>query len=301
MELRHLFSFVCVADTLSFSAAAIRCNITQSAVSQHIKMLESEMKCRLLIRTSHKIALTESGEALLLRAREILRQAADCKEHIHALNNCMTGELRIGVGSFIAPYVRHAAIVFMERYPGVRLNAEFTKACRLNDLLRSHTLDLAFTMNTSYPHEGIESFSCIPFHVFALMQRSHALAKKSAITYDDLLKHAVIMPDVGDRVFETFQRYVPYDLTKLNVKCIVGDPDEALAVAERTRYITFMPKLYLQHHPSLVSRPIVGLDRQLMSNAHWMKDVPMKRSAQIFLDIIREESIPYLSALEETT
>lgn len=37
-----------------------------------------------------------------------------------------------------------------------------------------------------------------------------------------------------------------------------------------------------------------------MSNAHWMQDVPLKRSAQIFLDIIRNEVVPYLSKLEQT-
>ena len=69
MELRHLQSFVYVAENLSFSVAAIRCCVTQSAISQHIKSLEDEMGCKLLIRTSHEITLTEYGEALLPRAK----------------------------------------------------------------------------------------------------------------------------------------------------------------------------------------------------------------------------------------
>lgn len=155
MELRHLRSFVYVAETLSFSIAASRCFVTQSAISQHIKALEDELGCKLLIRTSHSIMLTENGEALLPRAKEILKLTEDSKEHINALNNCMTGELRIGVGSFIAPYIRVAALIFMERYPNVRVNAEFSKATSLNRLLRDHMLDLAFTMNEAYTNEGI--------------------------------------------------------------------------------------------------------------------------------------------------
>lgn len=61
MELRHLRSFVYVAETLSFSIAASRCFVTQSAISQHIKALEDELGCKLLIRTSHSIMLTENG------------------------------------------------------------------------------------------------------------------------------------------------------------------------------------------------------------------------------------------------
>lgn len=300
MELRHLRSFVYVAETLSFSIAASRCFVTQSAISQHIKALEDELDCKLLIRTSHDIMLTESGEALLPRAKEILKQTEDCKEHIHALNNCITGELRIGVGSFIAPYVRMAALTFMERYPNVRINADFNKAHILNRSLRAHNIDLAFTMNTAYKHEGIESKPCIPFHIYAIMRNTHPLADKDKVSYEDLLKHPVIMPDVGEREFDTCQRYIQRDLTKLNTKCIISDPDEALAAVEETHWITFAPKLYLKNHPTLVAKPIVSLEQEMMSNAHYMQDVPMKRSAQLFLDIIKEESIPYIAALEET-
>lgn len=86
MELRHLRSFVYVAETRSFSIAAAKCCVTQSAISQHIKTLEDELGCKLLVRTSHDITLTEYGEALLHRAKDILKQTADCKEHIYALN-----------------------------------------------------------------------------------------------------------------------------------------------------------------------------------------------------------------------
>ena len=300
MELRHLKSFIYVAENLSFTLAATRCFITQSAISQHIKALENELQCKLLIRTSHDITLTDSGEELYIRAKEIVRQSEDCKEHIRSLNNCMTGELRIGVGSFIAPYIRVAALLFMERYPHVRINAEFTKATSLNRLLRDHTIDLAFSMNTAYKNEGIKTQPCIPFHIYAIMRKTHPLTKLDKVSYQDLLRHGVIMPDVGDRVFNTLQQYITYDLNKLNVKCIVSDPDEDLAIIEETPWVTFMPKLYLKNHPTLIAKPIVGLENELMSNAHWMKDVPMKLSVQTFLDIIQQEVIPYINELEKT-
>lgn len=299
MEIRYLKSFIWVAETLSFSIAAQKCCITQSAVSQHIKMLENEMGCKLILRSSHKLELTECGQIFLAYAKNIINQADDCKEQIHAINNCMIGELRIGVGSFIAPYIRHAITLFMERYPGVMLNCEYNKACRLNEALRIHNIDLAFTMNKAFPSEGIESLPCIPFSLYVFVKKSHILARQQFVSYSDILKHPVIMPDVGDRVFTTFQQYINCDLTKLNVKCIIGDPDEALAVVEDTNYITFMPKLYLQHHPSLTARPIIGLEETLQSNAHWMKDIPLKRTAQIFLDIIKNEAVPYISSMEQ--
>ena len=72
MELKHLRSFVLVAETASFSVAVSRCYITQSAVSQHIRSLEEELKCNLLIRNSHNVTLTECGEVLFAQAKDIL-------------------------------------------------------------------------------------------------------------------------------------------------------------------------------------------------------------------------------------
>lgn len=300
MELKHLRSFVFVAETGSFSIAATRCYVTQSAISQHIKALEEELDCQLLIRTSRTITLTEFGQELLPRAKEILKQTEDCKEHINALNNCLTGELRLGVGSFIIPYIRKAAYIFMERYPNVRLNADFGKASHLNKHLRDRTIDLAFTMNTAYEEEGIDSQKCIPFRIYAMMRDTHPLASKKAVSYEDLMKHNIVMPDMGERPFATIQQHYPHDISKFNVKCIVSNAAEALAVVEEMNCVTFLPKLYIRNHPTLVARPIIGLEKQLYSNAHWMQDVPLKRSAQLFLDILREESIPYITTLEET-
>ena len=298
MELRHLRSFVLVAETASFSVAASRCYLTQSAVSQHIKSLEEELKCKLLIRNSHSITLTECGEMLFAKAKEILKLSDGCIEQVKALNNCITGELRIGVGSFIAPYIRKTSLTFMERYPNVRLSVEFSKACRLNQMLREHKIDLAFTMNTPYDSEGIESSPCIPFSVSVIMSKRNHLAKLERVSFKDLLKHNAIMPDVGERVFATFQNYIHEDLSKLKVKAIVSNADEALSVIDEGNFITFLPNIYLRNYPELTSRPIVGLEHRLISNSHWMSDIPMKKSAQLFLDILQEETVPYFKALQ---
>ena len=92
MELRHLMSFVLVAETASFSVAVSRCYITQSAISQHIKALEEELKCKLLTRNSHNATLTECGE-VLFQAKEMDNLSDEYIKQINILNNCITSEL----------------------------------------------------------------------------------------------------------------------------------------------------------------------------------------------------------------
>jgi epsilon-lactone hydrolase len=73
IELRHLRSFVAVADELNFGRAAARLYLSPPALSRQISSLERLVGCELLRRSTHEVALTLAGEALLERARELLR------------------------------------------------------------------------------------------------------------------------------------------------------------------------------------------------------------------------------------
>jgi epsilon-lactone hydrolase len=77
VELRHLRSFVAVAEELNFGRAAERLYITQPALSRQIAGLEQAVGCELLRRSTRRVELTLAGEALLDRARPLLRDADD--------------------------------------------------------------------------------------------------------------------------------------------------------------------------------------------------------------------------------
>ena len=72
IELRHLRSFVAVAEELNFGKAATRLYLSQPALSRQISALERLVGCELLRRSTHRVELTLAGEALLDRARRIL-------------------------------------------------------------------------------------------------------------------------------------------------------------------------------------------------------------------------------------
>lgn len=299
MNLIHLQSFVCVVEKESFSIAAGLCNLTQSAVSQHVKAMEEDLGAKLLIRNTHSIALTESGKTLYQSAKRILKEASDCYEEISNINQCLKGELNIGVGSFIEPYIRKAAVAMMEKYPGVKLNVEFGKATRLNQLLREHKLDIAFTMNTAYVDEGIESEPCIPLRIYAVMSQTHPLASKEEVSYADIMRFPVLMPDAGERVYATIQKYMGCVLNKLKVKAVVNSSAAILNVLDELKAMTFLPKQYVAHRSDLVAIPIKELRMEMSSNVHWMKDVSMKTSAKMFMKIVREDVMPLFKVMEE--
>lgn len=298
MEIYQLITFVSVAESGSFSLSSKRLGRTQSAISQQIKTLEDELNVKLFVRNFRDVSLTEAGNSLLPFARQILNSCNNAKDHVTGLSGRVEGELNIGVGFAIEPYIRKALIEMMRLYPEVRINIVYSQAWLLNQQLSAHKLDVAFTMNDSYQCEGILSKPLVPIHIRAIMPKTHVLAKNKKLSFDDIIKHYVIMPDADDRVYSTIQKIMNVDLRKLRVRAVISDADAILNLIEDVGMITFLPSLYIADRPNLVAIPIEGLEKEVISKAHWMADTYQKKSAEIFIKLIEDFAIPYYKSIQ---
>jgi len=121
MELRHLAAFAAVAETLHFGRAAERLGVAQPAVSQVVARLERELGVALFERTSHRVALTPAGAALLPDARAALTAADRVRDRAAALAAGATGTLRVATTTAIGPRLAAAQAAFAVRHPEVRV------------------------------------------------------------------------------------------------------------------------------------------------------------------------------------
>ena len=146
MDARQLEYFVAVAEELSFTRAAQRCHVVQSALSYQIARLERETGVALFERTSRSVALTPAGRVLLPRARHILAELELAAAELTALAGLLTGRLRLGmIGSAAAePVVERALVGFHRRHPGVEIAIEDTGSADMAGRIRAGDLDLAF-------------------------------------------------------------------------------------------------------------------------------------------------------------
>lgn len=101
IELRHLRSFVAVADELNFSRAAQRLFLSQPALSRQIRGLERLIGCELFRRSTQRVELTLAGEALLVRTRTLLADAEDAI----AATRAVGGELTARMTNLWRPWV----------------------------------------------------------------------------------------------------------------------------------------------------------------------------------------------------
>ncbi len=123
MNLRHLEHWLALAETGSFSRAAEKLHITQSALSRSIQALEDELGGALVDRIGKRNELTPLGRSVLARARRIVHEAAELKQGAAVMQQGNLGHLRLGLGSGPGAVLMTPWLVHMARhYPGVKIS-----------------------------------------------------------------------------------------------------------------------------------------------------------------------------------
>ena len=142
MELRQLRAFVKVVEVGSISRAALDLNVVQSALSQQITKLESELSTRLLQRSPQGVTPTEAGVAFFREAQLTLRHAEQAVRV--AQESRLSGTVSVGLAPTTAAVLGMPLMrALRERYPDVRLHMVESLSGHLTSMLNARQLDLA--------------------------------------------------------------------------------------------------------------------------------------------------------------
>ncbi len=198
MEIRQLRAFIAIAEMGTFTAGAVRVHVTQAAISMQIRQLENELGAKLFIRAPRRVMLTEAGEQLLQRARQILRDHDAAVDEIAELAGAERGRLRVGSAS---------AMVTTDVLPGLlkqvrkqHAGAEITVASGTSEALVQQILggelDVAFV---SLPVEarGINTERLSQDQLVAIASPRHKLAKQRTLSAYTLAGEKLILGERG--------------------------------------------------------------------------------------------------------
>ncbi len=97
MELRQLRHFLCVAETGSFSKAAVRLSLTQPVLSREVRMLEEEFGEQLFYRNGRGVVLSTAGELLAGHARDMVGISDQLKAEMSARRDTPSGKVVIAL------------------------------------------------------------------------------------------------------------------------------------------------------------------------------------------------------------
>jgi DNA-binding transcriptional LysR family regulator len=198
MEMRQLRAFVAIADAGTFTAGAQRVNVTQAAISMQIRQLETETGAPLFIRAPRRVILTEAGEHLLQRARQILREHDAALEEIAELAGAERGRLRIGSAS--AMVTTDSLPIILQGLRKQHTRAEVMVVSGTSEALVEQILagelDIAFV---SLPVEarGIQTEQLSQDELVAIGSTKHRLAEQTTVSPYALAGEKLILGERG--------------------------------------------------------------------------------------------------------
>lgn len=288
MEIRQLRYFAKVAETLNFSDAAKALYITQSTLSQQIKQLEQELNAPLLLRNSHSVSLTEVGEELLPYALRTLHAADLCVDRIHDLQQLLTGTLNIGVTYTFSPILAETLLVFMKRYPHVRLNIYYKPMEELMELLSNRKVDFVLAFKSSVCHDEIESHILFDNHLAVIAGDSHPLAKKDKVKLSELEPYDIALPSKGLQARNALDKALSKYMTKLRVRLELNEVNILLKLVKQSQLVTVLAEATIRNEQGIKAVPLDFPENEMAGCVHVLKNTYRKHSMQEFIRLLSE-------------
>lgn len=171
MDMHHIRYFLAVCETLNFTRAAEKCNVTQPALSRAIQQLEEEVGGLLFRRERSLTHMTDLGALLRPRLQQIMDDVTSVKKEVKRFLTLEEANVTLGIMCTIGP-TRFTGLLadFRMRYPGVTLKLVEGDPPRLSELLETGEIDVAimgaaegfperFSVETLYRERFLIAFS----------------------------------------------------------------------------------------------------------------------------------------------
>lgn len=188
MQIETLKIFCDLVETRSFSQAAERNFVTQSAVSQQVRGLEEMFKHRLLerVRGRREVRLTEVGEVFYQESRSVVAAYNQLQARVRGVDGAVTGTVRVATVYSIGLHELPPAVRrFMALYPSAKIDLEYSRTTRVVRDVLGGAVELGVV---AYP-EKRRGLSIIPLpgdRLALICPPQHALAARKKVKAADL-------------------------------------------------------------------------------------------------------------------
>jgi DNA-binding transcriptional LysR family regulator len=206
VSLRQLRVFEAAATNRSFSKAAEALHLTQPGVSMHIKELEASAGLPLFERIGRKLYVTEAGQELLARAREILRALKDAEDTLDGLRGLRRGRINLAVVSTAKYFVPQLLARFGKDFPELEIRLAVNNRDSVIGQLAANEVDLAIMGRSPQTLDTIaEPFAQNPHVIIAAPD--HPLAAHRRILVETVARENFIVREPGSGTRLAMQQF----------------------------------------------------------------------------------------------
>lgn len=255
MNLRHLRTFVAVADAGGLRRAAGRVNLSQPAISRQLHALEAELGVRLFDLIRRRVQLTSAGEDLLQRSRRLLIDAEAIGERARALKSGQTGVLRVGampqlIESMMVPFLKQ----YRRRHPGVEIRLTEDGGLRLPMRLERGDVHFATIPEAD---ERFDSRLLFPIYVLAVMAPGHRLRRRAVLDVVDVAGDPLLLLTRAFASREWFYSACQAARIRPNITFESAAPQTLISLAAAGDGIALVPQGVLISHARVHAVPLV--------------------------------------------
>ena len=182
MNRNQLKYFVAAAESRSFTKAAEQFYISQTAITQQIRLLEEALGCPLFDRSTRPVSLTPAGTIFLREAKGILERMSRAQERVHDASTGLSGTLRVG---YVRGYERSDLSAHIRQFHQQNSNVLITfYRCSTDALaagLLHHEYDIIFTWDSTNlkTQEGVACRTVEKARLVVALYAGHPLAQRS--------------------------------------------------------------------------------------------------------------------------
>jgi DNA-binding transcriptional LysR family regulator len=194
VELRELRVFLTLADELHFGRTAERMGISQPAVSEAVRVLESRLGVKVFERTSRRVRLTPAGEQLRRNLQPPLAGLNEALAEASELSRTVRGLLRVGfVLTTDGPALSRLITAFQSRYPACEVRLSEVETFDAYRALRRGDIDVLCNW-LAVGEPGLTAGTAFAYYRRALaVAPSHRLAAQAAVSVEDLAREEVAL------------------------------------------------------------------------------------------------------------
>lgn len=188
MHIETLKVFCDLVDLQSFSMAAERNFITQSAVSQQVRTLEDKYKRRLLerVRGRREIRLTPAGEVFYRESRNVLASYSQLEESLRGLVGKIGGTVKVATVYSVGLHELPVKVrEFMTKFPAAKIDLEYSRTTRVVRDVLNGTVELGIVAFPE-PRRGLTMVSMPSHRLVLIAPPNHKFAKRTKLKIDDL-------------------------------------------------------------------------------------------------------------------
>lgn len=198
-------TFLCVCQTMNFTQAAKALNITQPAVSQHIRFLEEAYKVRLFYYENKKLSLTPAGCILYKRLTALKNDEQALRAELHSRVTEIE-EIALGVTMTVGEYAIIGPLAAMlRRHPERNVKLRFGNTTQLLQMLAEGTIQMAL-VEGYYPKDQYAHYRYSTEDYIGVCAASHVFAHGEPRTFSDLLGERLLVREEGSGTRNILER-----------------------------------------------------------------------------------------------